>query len=160
MIKNVSKDLFLRDYNDGTFDKSKSLCISIVNSEDTLEDRFSLSEEWLSRLRVTFDDIDVQVGDYTLFSSAIASLIIRVTLDSDLNVKSEYEAIIVHCTAGVSRSAAIALFLNQLQRGFVITDLNRFGWSCYNRHVFRLLIEAYNSAANTLNLPSYMERLR
>lgn len=153
MIKNVS-----RDYNSSP--PSNSLCISIMNSSDSIEDYFPLSNYWKTRLRLSFDDINEPVDGLSEFSYDQAVLILKVALDENLDVKNEYENIIIHCTAGVSRSAAVALFLNQLKHNTTITDLNRYGWSCFNSHVFATLLEAYYFMAKDLELPQYLERIR
>ena len=158
MIKNVSLDLFKRDYN--TTPPPNSLCISIMNSSDTESDYFPLNSEWASRLRVTFDDINEPVQGMSEFTYEHAVLILKVVLDDQLNIKDEYDNIIIHCTAGVSRSAAIALFFNQLKHRTTITDLSRFGWSCFNSYVFVTLLEAFHYKAEELGLPNYLERVR
>lgn len=158
MIKNVSRASFIRDYNSNP--PPNSLCISIMNTEDLLEDYFTLSSEWATRLRFTFDDISEELEGYQLFDYQRACLLLKTVLDEQLNIKSEFKDIIIHCTAGVSRSAAVALFLNQLHHKTIITDLHRFGWTCYNRHVFSLLLEAYYFMAEETGQPNYLERIR
>lgn len=158
MIKNVSRDFFTRDYN--TSPPLNSLCISIMNSSDTIEDYFPFSNNWATRLRLTFDDINEPMDGLSVFTYEQAALILKVVLDDNLEIKSEYDNIIIHCTAGVSRSAAIALFLNQLKHHTTITDLARHGWSCFNSHVFVTLLEAYYFMADKLGLPQYLERIR
>ena len=148
MIKNVSLDLFKRDYN--TTPPPNSLCISIMNSSDTESDYFPLNSEWSSRLRVTFDDINEPIQGMSEFTYEHAVLILKVVLDDQLNIKDEYDNIIIHCTAGVSRSAAVALFFNQLKHRTNITDLSRFGWSCFNIYVFVTLLEAVHYTAEEL----------
>ena len=158
MIKNVSRSIFEKCYNLNP--PANSLCISIMNTEDLLEDYFNLNDTWSNRIRLTFDDINEPVDGFNLFSYDQAKLLLKIVLDEQLNVKREYDNIIIHCTAGVSRSAAIALFFNQLQQQTTITDLSRFGWSCFNSHVFVTLLEAYFYTAEELGLPNYLERIR
>lgn len=158
MIKNVSRDFFTRDYNPSP--PLNSLCISIMNSSDTLEEYFPLSDDWSARIRLTFDDINEPVDNLSVFTYDQAVLILKAVLDENLEIKSEYDNIIIHCTAGVSRSAAVALFLNQLKHHTTITDLTRHGWACFNSYVLVTLLEAYYFMAEELGLPQYLERIR
>ena len=159
MIKNVSKDFFKRDYNNNPEVTYNSLAISITNSDDTAEDFFPLSDLWKKSLRITFDDIKEPEDGLELMSDNHAFSILCNVLDSGLNFQN-YENIIIHCTAGISRSAAISLFLNQLFYRTIITDLRRFNFDCYNSYVFNKLVEQYDLQASLNNLPSYMEKIR
>lgn len=159
MIKNVSKQSFLMEYNNNPT-MGNSLAISIVNTNDSDEELVSLSSVWDKSAQLVFDDINQETMGFQLFTKDNALTILNAVLDDGLSVSSRYEHIIIHCTAGVSRSAAIALFLNQLYAGVKITELARNGWLCFNSKVFWVLLEAYDELCVTKRLPTYMERLQ
>lgn len=161
MILNVSRDLFKGRYNKNP--PQNSLAISIMNSSDNLLDYFEFDLGWRSTLRLIFDDISdptLEGPEYQLFSKYHAERILEATLDPDTLEVKAYNDIIIHCTAGVSRSAAVSLFLNQLKSKNVITDLSRFNFQCYNRLVFSILLDTYNDLADKKSLPYYHERIR
>lgn len=105
----------------------------------TAEQPAALKEGWHNILRLEFDDIDV-VGDfdapkpYILFNDNHATRIIefaKVVRDSH-----KVEGILVHCQAGISRSAAVAKWIaEKYQLPFVES------YALYNKHVYRVLRE-------------------
>lgn len=158
MIKNFSKAQFIRDYNSAP--PLHSACISIGNSTDTEEDSFKLSNVWCVTQKLIFDDIDNHVHDFILFNKTHAIQIIDSMLTPNLLVNDDFQHIIVHCTAGVSRSAGVVLFLLQLRERTIITNLNQNSLSGYNRRVYNTLVETYNDLATERSLPLYYEIIR
>lgn len=89
-----------------------------------------LHEEWHSILRLEFHDIDKAQEPYDLFSGEQAMQIIRFVDDH----ASKVRGILVHCRAGISRSAAVAKWV-AIRYGLPFPE----SYSLYNRHVFAVL---------------------
>ena len=107
---------------------------------------FSLDDGWFT---FVFDDVELPVAGTKMFDMKMASRIINVVE----NHGSEY--VVVHCTAGMSRSAAVARWIAanmnyvlELHPEGVGTDKH------YNRHVYRTL-----NACIGNDLASYYENL-
>ena len=92
-----------------------------------------LQAGWLEVLRVEFDDVDVAEEPHILFSDYEARQIEQfVARVNDKGV----EGILVHCNAGISRSAAVAKWIAEKH------DLPfPAGYMLYNKHVYRVLME-------------------
>jgi predicted protein tyrosine phosphatase len=92
-----------------------------------------LQEGWHLVLRLEFHDIDVHEEPYVMMSQEMAKQIVDFARD----MAQEVEGILVHCNAGVSRSAAIALWIaDEFDLPF-----NR-AYQLHNKHVYKLLREA------------------
>lgn len=89
---------------------------------------------WDHLLRVKFDDIDEPEEPYTHFTPAQAKEIVRFVRECE---QQGIEGIVVHCMAGISRSAAIAKWIALAYSLSFPAD-----YSKYNRLVYRLLREA------------------
>lgn len=105
----------------------------------TAEQPAALKEGWHSILRLEFDDIDV-VGDfdtpkpYILFNDTHANRIIEFA--EAVSESHKVEGILVHCQAGISRSAAVAKWISEkYQLPFAES------YALYNKHVYRVLRE-------------------
>jgi len=103
----------------------------------TAEKPAALREGWHSILRLEFDDIDM-VGDfdaaapYILFNDTHANKIIEFA--KAVRDSHKVEGILVHCQAGISRSAAVAKWIaEQYQLPFAES------YALYNKHVYRVL---------------------
>lgn len=97
-------------------------------------------KRWPTVLRLNFHDVDQFRSGYTIFNQGHAERILEwlATWENDLN------AVYVHCAMGVSRSAAIAMFIAEkygLQKKFDYLRASR-----YNRHVYRTLWELWTSS--------------
>lgn len=120
--------------------KENWACISISTPGDGLAE---LREGWFAIHRTYFHDIDTRTSGLIQFNLHIARQIIefvRVLDDEDKDV-----VLIIHCDAGISRSGAVALFINEWFAPGIHLNPDS---SLYNRHVRRTLEEA----AGTLGL--------
>jgi predicted protein tyrosine phosphatase len=94
-----------------------------------------LKEGWHSILRLEFDDIDVPEEPCQMFSEQQAREIIAFAQDLQ-NADRRCTGVLVHCTAGISRSAAIAKWLaDRYQLPFPEK------YSLYNKLVYQVLRE-------------------
>lgn len=116
--------------------------ISITSSADDVA-RLRTRETCRGILRIAFPDADApseRFREDELFSSAHAAQIWRFVLDQ----RAHIERIVVHCDAGVSRSAAVAA---AIARVFLGDDAEFFqGRYRPNPRVYRMLIEGLEAA--------------
>lgn len=92
-----------------------------------------LKDGWHKVLRLEFHDLDVENEPYVLMDKEMARQVVKFARDNS----QEIEGILVHCNAGVSRSAAIALWIAD-EFGL---QFNR-QYHLHNKHVYKLLREA------------------
>jgi predicted protein tyrosine phosphatase len=94
-----------------------------------------LKDGWQAILRMEFHDIEELVPDepYDLFSEDQARQIIEFV--ADMNAYGVV-GVLVHCRAGISRSAAVAKWIAG-KYGLPFPE----SYSLYNKHVFKLLNE-------------------
>ena len=111
-------------------DSFSRFCKPAVLFEDT----------WKDVLRLEFDDADpshmnpVAVGGYKLFNDEMAVRILKF-----LKMHQDHTAdALVHCEAGISRSAAISKFIAQIY-ALPFPD----NYSIYNKHVFSTLLRVH-----------------
>lgn len=123
--KNYNTDLYL----DHEHNKNKA-CISIITSPEEI---FKLSPKWADSLQLMFDDTD-NIENPRIFNEQMASQILEF-ISNNIN-RTE---IVVHCFMGVSRSAAISLFIQEEILQKKVEDIQRSPYSGYNRHVTKLL---------------------
>jgi predicted protein tyrosine phosphatase len=92
-----------------------------------------LKDGWQSILRLEFHDIEQEVPDepYDLFSEDQAREIVQFVQDAQANGAV---GVLVHCRAGISRSAAVAKWI-AAAHGLPFNEQ----YSLYNRHVYQLL---------------------
>ena len=112
----------------------------IVSIHDRTQGPTALQSGWKDVLRLSFHDTDVAKEDYDLFNEAQA----REVIDF-IERHTDVERIVVHCNMGVSRSAAVAMFIADQQertlfqqgRSFFHPDrpaqYNRLVYSTLNR---------------------------
>lgn len=100
---------------------------------------------WENLLRLYFSDIDKPQSNYVLFNEEHAKSIIDfIKKISHTGIDCEkVDIIIVHCAAGISRSAAVAKFVAY----FFEDETFNHEYSMYNRHVYSVL----NSTMNKIN---------
>lgn len=91
----------------------------------------NLNTGWTHLLRLEFHDSDTQnfVG-CVLFNEAMALQIINLTQ----SLPEEVKHIMVHCHAGISRSAAVAKFVAE-----TVNAPFSEKYALYNKHVYRVL---------------------
>ena len=106
--------------------------ISITNSGDA---RTNLKDGWEQVLRLEFDDIDTAEEPFALFSEQHARCVIQFAHQCH---KEKIEGILVHCTAGVSRSAAVAKWIADCYQ----LPFNE-KYMLYNKHVHKVLRDEY-----------------
>jgi len=89
-------------------------------------------------LRLQFHDIDMFTRAFTLFNEEHAAKIIN-WLEEYISVLSGNVMVLVHCHAGISRSAAIAKFIADW------AELKNFNhkYTLYNKHVYSMLQKTY-----------------
>ncbi len=109
---------------------SKTLAISIVT---TSVDSFEISNKFANSLQLIFKD------DNESFTESHANQILASVSAN----KDTIDTIYVHCLMGVSRSAAVALFLTEAFNEITIEDIRRSPYCNYNRHVYTTLFRVF-----------------
>lgn len=94
-----------------------------------------LKDGWERVLRLEFDDIDTPEEPYQMFTEQQARDVIEFVQDC---TQSGIDGILVHCHAGVSRSAAIAKWIAER---YLLPFPS--GYMLYNKHVFKVLREEH-----------------
>jgi predicted protein tyrosine phosphatase len=108
---------------------------AVISIADVGADDARLQQGWHDVLRLGFDDIDHDDGEYVLCDEFHARAIIEfVERCNDEKV----EGILVHCNAGISRSAAVAKWISERHGLNFPAEYDQ-----YNKHVYITLIEAY-----------------
>lgn len=98
-----------------------------------------------SVLRLEFDDITEHVEDHKLFSFSYAKRIIQ-WLDA---LPPECHFVVVHCEAGLSRSAAVAQFMiTDMDFDLHVDVFSRRDFSLANSHVYGTLRRALYEIRN------------
>lgn len=97
-------------------------------------------DTWGAILRLKFDDVDKDMTSqearyYQFFEGEDAGKILKWLQDNEYNL----ETVVVHCAAGISRSAAVAKFIAELYK---IKNFNH-NYTLYNKHVYRVLRDLY-----------------
>jgi predicted protein tyrosine phosphatase len=98
-----------------------------------------LKDGWQAILRMEFHDIEEPVPDepFDLFTPDQARQIVRFVQDANT---SGATGVLVHCRAGISRSAAVAKWIAG-KYGLRFPE----SYSLYNKHVYRVLVSIDNS---------------
>ncbi len=108
---------------------------AVISITDSGTDDSRLLSGWHNILRLVFDDIDHDDGEYVLCSEFHARAIIEfVERCNDEKV----EGILVHCRAGISRSAAVAKWISERYGMTFPVEYDQ-----YNKHVYTTLTEEY-----------------
>jgi predicted protein tyrosine phosphatase len=113
--------------------EDKASIISI-NSDDKLA---VLHDNWVHKLVLIFHDLDKAIEGYSLFTEEQAKEIINFVAA----IEKEINILVVHCDAGVSRSAAVAKFIAE-KYGLTFQE----NYSIYNKHVYAILKYVDNGA--------------
>ena len=113
-------------------------------------------DQWEHKIELKFHDADPvkfrnsSFKGYTLFSREQAKKIIEFVLGLPENVTN----ILVHCAAGISRSAGVALFLSE--HVYKLGGLSNV--ALYNRYVYSELLKTWiNEYNNGEDLPRLTE---
>lgn len=126
-------DEYLKIFNNSYY----TSCLSIVTTQQEV---FDLHKDWKNSLQVVFKDVD----DSTVPGSLTDELALKIVMfikEKSLSTKM----FITHCDMGVSRSAAIDLFIEECIKGNTIEDITRSKWVNYNKLVYKKLLKAYHS---------------
>jgi predicted protein tyrosine phosphatase len=94
-----------------------------------------LKEGWFDILRLEFDDITAPQEPYVLFSAQQAREIIEFVQRCN---DEKLEGILVHCRAGISRSAAVAKWVSDKYNLAFPENYDQ-----YNLHVYQVLREEH-----------------
>ena len=103
---------------------------AVISLSEWGSEPVKLKDGWYAVLRQEFHDIDEPQEPYDLFTPDQAQEIIRFV---DAHAGNS-RGILVHCRAGISRSAAVAKWI----AGRYDLPFPE-GYSLYNKHVFKLL---------------------
>lgn len=108
-------------------------------------DGLKFSCEHQSVLRLEFDDITEHLDGYKLFSFNHAKRIIQ-WIDT---LPDECRMVVVHCEAGLSRSAAVAQFMiTDMDFDLHVDVFSRKDFSLANSHVYGTLRRAFLEIRN------------
>jgi hypothetical protein len=140
--KNISRDMFNR-LNFCAFQgltNQTYAYISLYGNDEDLGPPKINEPLWHSGIQLCFDDVEADFPDKKLFKiSAEQSDKIVNYLEfihgEDLNLN-----LIIHCYAGVSRSAGVGMFVNDI---FKLGLPNYCHLKLYNRFVYRELINSW-----------------
>ncbi len=101
----------------------------------------ALQEGWAAVLGLCFDDIDRPQEGCQVFNSEHARQILAFS-----HAHKDAAEFVVHCEKGQSRSAAVALFLAELNQVDCFQEASRvtaMSWRHYNRKVYRVLSDEH-----------------
>jgi len=88
---------------------------------------------WEDVVRFEFDDITIQTCGYVMFDLDMAIKMVDSVMNTD-------KQILVHCDAGMSRSAAVCRFFVEHKKLTYRDYPGNIGtWSLYNKHVYATL---------------------
>lgn len=113
--------------------------ISITEPDRIIE--FKENEFRKDILRLQFDDIDIPTEPYQLFTKEQAIEIFEF-FDKNKDIKD----FVIHCYAGLSRSAAVCAALAKIYNG---NDSWYFSKRIPNKYVYRTMLEYYYEKENT-----------
>jgi len=106
---------------------------AVISITDVGADYARLQRGWHDILRIGFDDIQHEEYGYVICEAFHARAIIEFV---ERCSNEKVEGILVHCYAGISRSAAVAKWISE-QHGLTFpADYNQ-----YNKHVYATLRE-------------------
>jgi len=134
MIKFIDRFTAKKLIKQGYFNDNKSVIISISDNEKERNEMQSLYNNQSTAIFLAFKDIDS--GESGLTKDDCKKVIELAQYAVDNNLK-----IIVHCFAGVSRSGAVAKWINDYlakRQEQYLTD-----YKGYNRYVYQMLESAY-----------------
>lgn len=110
----------------------------LISVYDVSQDPLDAHAGWKDVLKLRFHDTDGQQLGLEVFSNAQARAVLKF-----LKTNEQAEQIFVHCAAGQSRSAAIAMFIGDTQ-GVPVFKQNAplsSNYAFHNRKVYRVLLD-------------------
>ena len=129
----LKKVIFVGRHSVETCGPWKDWAVISLTEPCSTDGQAKLADGWHSILRLEFHDITKAEEPYELMSADHAQQIV----DFVSKVAPEVEGVIVHCRAGISRSAAVAKWICGQYR----IPFNR-RYDKWNAHVYKLLCEA------------------
>lgn len=149
----LTKVMFVGRYSVENCGPWKDFAVISMGEPDAKEGAPQIQEGWHDVLRLSFHDITPDTLDiensYTLMHEDDAQKIVNFVR----KVAPEVEGIIVHCRAGISRSAAVAKWIC----GEYNIQFNK-DYERYNPYVLNLIMNAANGIENVDEL--HLEQLR
>lgn len=118
------------------------MAIISIHGNNELEAKISIENGWATTLFSKFDDIDVEIEGYQVFTKyhAIAILEFVEGLANVLTKSGSYvniEKIIINCEAGISRSVAVMVALEKIFNGIDVYN----AYPLLNKKVYSTIIE-------------------
>lgn len=114
----------------------------IVSIHDRSQEPAALKSGWSDVLRLSFHDTDVASAEYDLFDDEQAGSVLNF-----IGKHAEAERIVVHCNMGVSRSAAVAMFISEQQDRVLFQQGRKFYQTERPTQYNRLVYSTLNRAA-------------
>lgn len=139
-------NIFIIDrFNGSIYNPSdRTAMIRIFETDKTEMIPLVYKEKFDNVFEYFFDDIDKESwGDYRGINNEIAKQIIK----DFATIKDKIDTLIVHCRAGVSRSPAVALALNDIfeLNCLDVKDFINMGcFSSHNRYVYKTMMKSAN----------------
>ena len=135
------------------FEHNEPYAIIGINDKYSREIEYVDSQYLVDKLIVEFDDIMKPIKNMVLFNWKIA----RKIWDFVDEVHDDIDLLMVHCNAGVSRSAAVAAAISKTYNGHCT---EYFYWYCPNPHVYKVMMANLNhtteyEALKNLHVPNY-----
>lgn len=134
MILQVYNRLFMENEYHKIENISRHLIISITDSGDA---DIKLQKNCVDILRLNFHDIDSELLNYQVFNEEFACKILNFVFNNIDNV----DLILVHCEAGISRSAGVACSLCSILNGNDLEMVKKY--PLYNRKVYNTILKQY-----------------
>jgi len=113
---------------------------AVISITEPLRKPAKLADGWADILRLEFDDVDEHGKGAKLFTDQMAHHVLEYAEE----VVNRGQSLLIHCHAGVSRSAAVAIALGQKHRLPVFNRTIQLSpaYSLHNKFVYRLLHRA------------------
>jgi len=134
MIKFIDRFTAKKLIKQGYFNDKKSVLISISDNEKERDEIITLDNSPEKAVYLAFQDIDSEDSGMTKEACKQVIELAQYAVDKDMDI-------IVHCFAGVSRSGAVAKWINDYlakRQEQYLTD-----YKGYNRYVYQMLESAY-----------------
>lgn len=151
----LKKVMFVGRFSAETCGPWPDFAMISLGEPDAAEGAPRIQDGWHDVLRLEFHDITADTMDvegiYTLMSDADAQAIVAFVK----KVAPEVEGIIVHCRAGISRSAAVAKWICGEYKIPFNAKYDR-----YNDYVYRLMVLAAAGSSDSEASEEYLAALR